>query len=1375
MSFLVVCAMVFSFMPITVHATDDTIAPKISCIMFSANAMTVNGGITTNINATDDLSTISSIVLTFKAKSGTATFNVTDNSLTFDASGWCNIPITVQATQSLGEYYLDVVSITDSSNNTRKYQYQSTNSLLIDSDNTGFQLSDTIWLVDTKDATAPVATSLLLNSSNSATVDKGSTVSISLGFTEVGSGLAKVDVTLINTTSPSAPNLFVSKKISPAQTTGTVILSLDIPKTTKSGTYEVSAVNMTDLFNNVTYYNVNNNQLVSNDGTVLASTVPTLIVNSSDDEVAPTIESIKAITDKMETNDVAEIQLGITEEGTGINSIFIETTKPSETAPSMNFNWNSSSGSTQKSGTVTLNCVSTSAYTVGTYKISKITIQDLSGNTSVYSSTEEAGTISLSTFTQTDPNALDIVVQNEKLPTSITSSLSSSTLLNDVAGMADSTVAKITGDTNVIPSQLISEIKNTNKRLEISKNGVTLIICGSSIDDTYVTISDMYITDMALTTVSGTPYQNSANVVHAVISNSTISFPGRCKVSVSNDYLTQISKLSTFNVYERDNLRQLNEYNIKSDNSVEINVMYLTAYFFSNGQLTQSTTTPTDTSNSPKVTKVAFSESSVAQDQTVDALVDVSTANGRGISEIRITLTYNQLDYISNRVDFTSQSYDATIHIPLTLKKHQKGGDYYIESVDITDGQGASRHYSYDLNKKQLIDSSDNSVAVNSITTLNVPIEPNADDVAPVITNVTIEKTSAAKGTSVNIQFTVVETGSGVTNLQIYFTNKEHPVHNGGLFAYGDYSKNPLKSGTYTISMDIPHDVSIGLNTYDNIQITDGYGNTKNYSSTDLKGIADDTLTVLTDGDDSAPVLTNVKVITDKVARPNYAFVQVNYSDTGYGIQRISGVFVSSTNESISVWYQTNTANSEISTTSGTITFQAQIQETQSLGEYKLQSIYIKDWSGNVTEYGAGGADVNSILDHYLSTITVVNENDDVSFTSLNNPNLVSFVTNQTNSAIIKIAADKQIAPAELFKAILGTNKTIDIYKNGVSWVFKATDLKESQIKDVDISSKLEVVRDYVNNGADNVVKLTFPENGLLPGRVTMRFKADYLSYLYNLKNGLRLYFDDNSELKQEATTFKMADDGYLEFTLLHNSTYFISNHRMTATPVVVPATDPSTTNPVYALSNTNLAEDITKLKDDAVIDVTVDRGTVTKDVFAALAGTKKEIKLHMDNVDWVFKGEDIDPNNLKDIRLDLSINIKDGKEFGSTEKVVLLTFPDNGLLPGNATIRIKSDDIKALYDTGKKLLLYYVDDAGNQTLIDSPITLSSDGYFEITVNHNSSYIIKVQDTESGVDDYTAPDTSVKNEPSDNGFALFIGMLVVVGGCYKLISKKELN
>lgn len=133
------------------------------------------------------------------------------------------------------------------------------------------------------------------------------------------------------------------------------------------------------------------------------------------------------------------------------------------------------------------------------------------------------------------------------------------------------------------------------------------------------------------------------------------------------------------------------------------------------------------------------------------------------------------------------------------------------------------------------------------------------------------------------------------------------------------------------------------------------------------------------------------------------------------------------------------------------------------------------------------------------------------------------------------------------------------------------------------------------------------------------------------------------------------------------------------------------------------------------------------KEVFEAIKGYNKSIIFYSDYYQWVFNGKDI--TNPKDVNLTIGLDKYSGAEYDIEGDILRISFPDNGVLPGKANIRIKSDYVYSLYSLNKHLYLYY-DNTSNDTLdleATSNMQYVLDGsdhwcYFDIT--HNSKFLV---------------------------------------------------
>ena len=160
-------------------------------------------------------------------------------------------------------------------------------------------------------------------------------------------------------------------------------------------------------------------------------------------------------------------------------------------------------------------------------------------------------------------------------------------------------------------------------------------------------------------------------------------------------------------------------------------------------------------------------------------------------------------------------------------------------------------------------------------------------------------------------------------------------------------------------------------------------------------------------------------------------------------------------------------------------------------------------------------------------------------------------------------------------------------------------------------------------------------------------------------------------------------------------------------------------------VADSNLIDKIENMVDrgTAVITYTEWTSVVRKELFEVIQGTEKTVVFENGGIQWVFNGKDIRTDNIKDVDLNLRMEVVSGDEYGYDEKVVLLTFPDNGVLPGEAEIRIKSAYAFKQFGIKGNFSLIYI---GNEGLKEesNEVTCMADHYTCFTVTHNSKFIL---------------------------------------------------
>lgn len=164
------------------------------------------------------------------------------------------------------------------------------------------------------------------------------------------------------------------------------------------------------------------------------------------------------------------------------------------------------------------------------------------------------------------------------------------------------------------------------------------------------------------------------------------------------------------------------------------------------------------------------------------------------------------------------------------------------------------------------------------------------------------------------------------------------------------------------------------------------------------------------------------------------------------------------------------------------------------------------------------------------------------------------------------------------------------------------------------------------------------------------------------------------------------------------------------------------------AISNPFITEKISEMPDGNIARIFVDgtgKTIVSKNIFDAIRGTTKKIIVQVsDGIEWYFDGRDI-INDAKDIDCKIKISTSDAEIYGSDKKILQVNFAPNGILPGKALIRFKSDYIHNIYKMSDKLYLYYLE--GNDlTLENNPkyILDGTDHWCEFEISHNSTFLI---------------------------------------------------
>lgn len=192
----------------------------------------------------------------------------------------------------------------------------------------------------------------------------------------------------------------------------------------------------------------------------------------------------------------------------------------------------------------------------------------------------------------------------------------------------------------------------------------------------------------------------------------------------------------------------------------------------------------------------------------------------------------------------------------------------------------------------------------------------------------------------------------------------------------------------------------------------------------------------------------------------------------------------------------------------------------------------------------------------------------------------------------------------------------------------------------------------------------------------------------------------------------------------------------------------------------------------------------IHQNLFQALQGTKRTLIIEYWESEWIFNGEDIiNPKNI-----DVSMMIKDitNKDFKNSSlisdfpaKTKLLTFSNNGTLPGKVLIRLKSMELDKLFGEDN-LYIYYYDLDEDKFLKVAMEVQKENGYYEFYINHNSKYILtekKLKNQYIAKSDeilsLNQDETKQEKKKNINFYFLITGILLVLGIAIMIIIKRK--
>ncbi len=321
--------------------------------------------------------------------------------------------------------------------------------------------------------------------------------------------------------------------------------------------------------------------------------------------------------------------------------------------------------------------------------------------------------------------------------------------------------------------------------------------------------------------------------------------------------------------------------------------------------------------------------------------------------------------------------------------------------------------------------------------------------------------------------------------------------------------------------------------------------------------------------DTTAPVVNSV-TFTESVIKPGVVTVTVDATEEETGIIGID-LYFGNDNVSQPIIYRCGLWNNYVKgewekspKPSGIYKFSVSVPSNARSGEWYLNQINIADQAGNNRMYWYVGGDKDnrswqewkgSVVENISlnvnngNNILIVKDEFDVGFQSyITMPNIDTKLQEMEDglTAMINFDSNNCIAKKEWFDIIAKTNKSIVFSNNGIQWAFHGQDISMS--KDIDLSLAISKVSSAQYGDKSNALKLEFASNGQLPGKATVRIKADYIYNLKRLSGILYLYYmnsDQSLSLENNPKYILDGKDHWCEFDVTHNSTFLVSGREL--------------------------------------------------------------------------------------------------------------------------------------------------------------------------------------------------------------------------------------
>ncbi len=510
---------------------------------------------------------------------------------------------------------------------------------------------------------------------------------------------------------------------------------------------------------------------------------------------------------------------------------------------------------------------------------------------------------------------------------------------------------------------------------------------------------------------------------------------------------------------------------------------------------------------------------------------------------------------------------DGNFHGTLSAAQYLESGTFVLEYISLTDHAGNSQSYYSDPYGSDIPIPDfviDREIRVTSIDT--------PDSTPPVLTGMTVSSTNITASGSLEVIISGTDDISGINYGHVRFYCKEtgRSLSTSVYPTYWDSEEGrelPYPDGNFHGKLTANQYLESGTFVLEYISLTDHAGNSQSYysdpygSDIPIPDFVTQRTLILTAGDNpdsTPPVLTGMTVTTAKITAPGTLEVIMSATDDVSGINyghvryycKETGKSISS---SVYPTYWDSDAGKELPYPDGNLHGTLSVNQYLESGTFVLDYISLTDYAGNSQSYYSEPYGNDKPIPNFVTSrqIKVLNAVPDVA-TSVSNADFVTQLENQKNDAyIVADYSGNATLPSDAFDAIAGTNKTLDLVSDGVTWRFNGNDIQNSS-KPIELNVVIDTIEEHPSDETDDILETTdskpaivmqFPENGQLPGAATIQVKLDHVmrEYLGSDRNLSVYYFNNQTgELELVAKNLSIISDTFVEFTITHCSHYVL-------------------------------------------------------------------------------------------------------------------------------------------------------------------------------------------------------------------------------------------